>query len=70
MEKAFALIDHFHINEGKTAIYHTLDERVAFIVFLKKPDWPNREKEEVFPLPCLQSIYFSTRHHPGQGQRL
>jgi len=58
MEKAFALEDHFHINEGKTAVYHTLDERVVFIIFLKKADWPNREKEEVFRCPVCKGFIF------------
>ncbi len=58
MEKTFALKDHFHPNEGKIALYHTFDDRVVFIVFLKKPDWPNREKEEVFRCPTCKGFIF------------
>lgn len=47
IDKVFALKEtHFPHNE--IARYSTLDRRVDFIVFLKKTDWPNRGKEEVF----------------------
>ncbi len=58
MEKAFAMADHFHINEGKTAVYHTLDERVVYVIFLKKTDWAEREKQEVFRCPFCRGFVF------------
>lgn len=58
MEKAFALEDRFHINEGKTAVYHTLDTRVVFVIFLKKMDWLNRDKEEVVRCGSCRGFIF------------
>jgi hypothetical protein len=47
MEKTFCLKD-VHFPHNDIARYNTLDRRVDYVIFLKKTDWQNRAKEEVF----------------------
>jgi len=68
MEKAFALSDHHFPDEGRTAIYNTLDHRVVMVIFLKKADWPNREKEEVFRCPACKGFIFSRTTIRSRGK--
>lgn len=57
MEKTFAVKDH-HPDEGKVAVYNTLDERVVHIIFVGKTDWPLREKQEVLGIPIAAKDSF------------
>ncbi len=66
MEKTFALKDH-HPNDGKVAVFNTFDERVVYLIFLNKVDWPDREKEEVMRCPRCKSFVFSKSISRSRG---
>jgi len=60
MERIFALKDHHPLEGlGKVAVFNTFDERVSYLIFISKVDWPDREKEEVFRCPRCKSFVFS-----------
>ncbi len=47
MEKAF-ILKGAHLPSNHVARYSTLDKDIEMIIFLRKPEWPNRVKEECF----------------------